>query len=433
MDFYDNEYGTKVPIRSAWNAILPPHAAGAASIMGDWRKQALARAGLLPEASSFAMPGMPQGMPRLPPILAAARAQQMGASGGMGFGGGFQYGNPSQMLGSAQTGVTTVDQMLQQKVYTDIVSGAILTLGPLLLYGLGAVITNFNFRYAQAEQGTTVYIPYWDVLPPVQTLAVDGDEGTPYQMQQSDEQNVVRHGYFGAAETVMAQLFSPFGGMMPSEFQAQMRIRMAEWADSLLLNEAISKTANTALTGAAKDARVLDIYQASGTPRKFRRIEYINGITQRATASANAMAQQEKPVLLIVHVETLGDMMTVNNAIGDMNLVTGSDAPSQPMQISVTSASPTGLMMVPFNIPIGVTANAAFKPAVGAGQLPKYISLAVYEKALAWQQNPQMMMLEDLNIRIPKREWAGHSWAVAHMYKRHNMLDLPGVFAWKHN
>lgn len=334
-------------------------------------------------------------------------------------------GIPSGPVG--QAGVTVVDDTLQQSVYTDIMSGAILTSGSLLLFGTGVVVTNFSVRYSQSEAGTTVKVPYFKVMPAMQTITADGDEGVPVKLESEEEQNTVRHGYLGAIMSEMAQLFSPFGGLMPVEFRAQAAVRNSEWADLLLVNEAIDKAIAADSASNPLTRRYLSVYSASNPPVKFRRTTYLQGLQARGANGFN-----ERPSLLIVHTDTIADMAMVNDSIGNPNLVTGVGGQDM-MQINSSSASPTGLMLVPYGIPIAVTDLAAFKPAVGGGNLPKYRSLALWPRALAWNQNPALRIETNRNIRIPSDEMAGHTYAVAHAFKRRDMSPLPGMFVWEHN
>jgi hypothetical protein len=326
-----------------------------------------------------------------------------------------------------QTGVTTVDDTLQQAVYTDIMSGAILTSGGLLLFGTGVVSGNFSVRYSQSEAGTTVKVPYFKVMPPMQTIASDGDEGIPVKLESEEEQNTVRHGYLGAIMTEMSQLFSPFGGLMPAEFRAQAAVRNAEWADGLLIDEAINKAiaAGTATNPQAK--RYLSVYSATAPGVNFRRSTYLQGLRARG-----AMGFNEKPALLVVHTDVIADMAMVNDAIGNPNLVSGVGGQDM-MQINASSASPTGLMLVPYMIPIAVTDLAQFKPAVTGGNLQKYRTLGLWPRALGWNQNPALRIETNRNIRIPSDEMAGHTYAVAHAFLRRDMSPLPGMFVWEHN
>lgn len=342
-------------------------------------------------------------------------AQGSGPAGMFPFGGGMPLG---------QTGVTTVDDTLQQAVYTDIMSGAILTSGNLLLFGTGVVVGNFSVRYSQSESGTTVKVPYFKVMPPMQTIANDGDEGIPTKLESEEEQNVVRHGYVGAIMTEMAQLFSPFGGLMPAEFRAQAAVRNAEWADGLLVDEAISKGI---AAGSDQAKRYLSVYQTAAPPNKFRRTTYLQGLRNRG-----AMGFNEKPALLVVHTDVIADMAMVNDAIGNPNLVSGVGSQDM-MQINASSASPTGLMLVPYMVPIAVTDLAQFKPTVSGGNLQKYRTLGLWPRALGWNQNPSLRIETNRNIRIPSDEMAGHTYAVAHAFKRRDMSPLPGVFVWEHN
>jgi len=350
--------------------------------------------------------------------MAAGLLRLGGNAGPIGMSG---FGGPV-----GQTGVTTVDDTLQQSVYTDIMSGAILTSGNLLLFGTGVVTTNFQVRYSQSDSGTTVKVPYFKVMPPMQTIVNDGDEGIPTKLESEEEQNLVRHGYIGAIMTEMAQLFSPFGGLMPAEFRAQAAIRNAEWADGLLIDEAISKAiaADAATNPRAK--RFLTVYDAT-TAARFRRTVYLNGLKARG-----AMGFNEKPALLVVHTDTIADMAMVNDAIGNPNLVQGIGGQDM-MQINASSASPTGLMLVPYMVPIAVTDLAAFKPTVSGGDLPKYRTLGLWPRALGWNQNPALRIETLRNIRIPSDEMAGHTYAVAHGFKRRDMSPLPGFFVWEHN
>lgn len=359
-------------------------------------------------AHSMASLGMPN-MTGLPPIP------------GMG---GFNMPMPM-----GQTGVMVVDEQLQQKVYNSIISGAILTVGQLLLYGSGVVVSDFSPRYSQSEQGTTVYIPYFDAMPPVQTLANDGDAGQPVKVLNSEEQNTVKHGYIGRAMTDMTKLFSPFGGMIQSEFSSQARVRFAEWADLLLVTEAMTKAVAADTPTNPQIKRYKTVYSASAPPAKFRRQLYIDSLAQRG-----AFGFSNAPKILIVHTDVIADMMSVNDAIGNMNLVSGAEQmANRDLTMATTSASPTGLMLMPFNIPIAVTGSALFKPAVGAGELPKYRSLLLWQGALSWMQNPIVELLTQGNIHIPTSESAMHTYATAHAYKRAEMIDLPGFFCIEHN
>ena len=335
--------------------------------------------------------------------------------------GGFQSGP------MGQAGVTTVDDTLQQSVYTDIMSGAILTSGGLLLFGTGVVVSNFSVRYSQSEAGTTVKVPYFKVMPAMQTIASDGDEGIPQKLESEEEQNTVRHGYLGAIMTEMSQLFSPFGGLMPAEFRAQAAIRNSEWADLLLVNEAISKATAADSASNPQVKRYLSVYSASAPPVKFRRSTYLAGLTARGASGFN-----EKPALLIMHTDVVGDLALVNDAIGNPNHVHGIGSQDM-MAINASSASPTGLMLVPYMVPIAVTDLAEFKPTPSGSDLQKYRTLALWPGALGWNQNPALRIETNRNIRIPSDEMAGHTYAVAHAFKRRNMSPLPGVFCWEHN
>jgi hypothetical protein len=330
--------------------------------------------------------------------------------------------------GAYEIGTTTVDDTLQQKVYTDIVSGAILTSSPLLMFGSGVVMANFNARFAPGEEGTTVSVPYFDPIGPMQTLEPDGKPGVPYKITSHDEQNTIKHGYIGMAATEMAELFSPFGAQMRDEFQAQARVRNAEWADTLLVTEAVTK-AVAAGDAAARAKRFLTKYVASGPPYKFRRQLWIDALHARGALGFTSM-----PALLVVHVDVLADMMSVNDAVGNMNLVKAADVASmRDVAAKTTEASPTGLMLDPFNIPIAVSSLDVFKPAVGAGELPKYRSLILWPRALGWRQTPRPILQATTNIHVPVNEMAMHTYAVAHAYKRADMVDLPGVFVIEHN
>lgn len=348
----------------------------------------------------------------------------MGGMQGNGPAGIFPLGNTMPM---GQAGVTTVDDTLQQSVYTDIMSGAILTSGSLLLFGTGVVTTNFSVRYSQSEAGTTVKVPYHKVMPPMQTIAVDGDEGIPTKLESEEEQNTVMHGYIGAIMTEMAQLFSPFGGLMPAEFRAQAAVRNAEWADLLLVNEAMTKAAAADAPGNPIAKRFLSVYSTLGPAVKFRRSLYLQGLTARG-----AMGFNEKPSLIIMHTDVVGDLALVNDAIGNPNHVQGIGSQDM-MAINASSASPTGLMFVPYMVPIAVTDLAAFKPTVGVGELQKYRTMALWPNALGWNQNPALRIETNRNIRIPSDEMAGHTYALAHLFKRRNMSPLPGAFVWEHN
>lgn len=328
-----------------------------------------------------------------------------------------------------QTGVITVDQQLQQSVYNSIMSGAILTLSQLLLYGTGIVVTNFQPRYSQSEQGTTVKVPYFDVMPAVQTIATDGDAGQPVIIESSEEQNTVRHGYLGKAQTDMTTMFSPFGGQINAEFSSQARVRFAEWADLLLVTEAMTKaTAADVPTTNPRAPRFKSVYSAT-TASRFRRQLFIDSLAQRGAFGFSNM-----PKLLIVHTDVIADMLSVNDAIGNMNLVSGAEQmANRDLTMATTSASPTGLMLMPFNIPIAVTGHDIFKPSVTSNNLPKYRSLLLWQNALAWAQNPIVELLTDANIHIPRRDMAMHTYAVAHAYKRADMSPLPGFFCIEHN
>jgi hypothetical protein len=337
--------------------------------------------------------------------------------------GGLHLGGPTPM---GQAGVTTVDDTLQQAVYTDIMSGAILTSGSLLLFGTGVVTTNFQVRYSQSEAGTTVKVPYFKVMPPMQTIATDGDEGIPTKLESEEEQNVVQHGYIGAIMTEMAQIFSPFGGLMPAEFRAQAAVRNAEWADGLLVGAAMTKGLAADTTFSPQAKRYYSVYQTAAPPNKFRRAVYLEGLRRRG-----AMGFNEKPALIITHTDTIADMAMVNDAIGNPNLASG--VGSQDMiQINASSASPTGLMLVPYMVPIAVTDLDLFKPTT-VGALQKYRTMAIWPRALGWNQNPLLRFLSNVNIRKPADEMAGHTYAVAHAFNRRDMSPLPGVFVWDHN
>jgi hypothetical protein len=328
-----------------------------------------------------------------------------------------------------QTGVITVDEQLQQSVYNSIMSGAILTLSQLLLYGTGIVVTNFKPRYSQSEAGTTVKVPYFDVMPAVQTIAVDGDAGQPVKVESSEEQNTVVHGYLGRAQTEMTELFSPFGGQIQSEFSSQARVRFAEWADLLLVTEAMNKAvaADVPVTN-PRYKRFKTVYSATVASR-FRRQLFIDSLQQRG-----AFGFSNLPKIIIVHTDVIADMLSVNDAIGNMNLVSGAEQmANRDLTMATTQASPTGLMLMPFNVPIAVTGHAAFKPAVTGSDLPKYRSLMLWQNALGWMQNPIVELLTQGNIHIPTKETAMHTYAVAHAYKRADMNPLPGFFCIEHN
>jgi hypothetical protein len=350
---------------------------------------------------------------------------------GMPIGGGFGVGSFGGMpMPGATTGTMVVDEQLQQKVYQDIISGAILTTSQILLYGTGVVVANFNARYSPSEEGTTVYVPYFDPMGPMQTLTPDGMPGVPQKVESSEEQNVIRHGYIGMAMTEMTELFSPFGGMIPGEFQAQARVRNAEWADQLLVTEAMTKATAADSATNPQSKRYKTVYVSSGAPAKFRRQLYIDSLAQRG-----AFGFSNAPALLIVHTDVIADMLSVNDAIGNMNLVSGAEQMAgRDLTMVTTSASPTGLMLAPFNIPIAVSGLDIFKPvAASSGVLAKYRSLMLYPRALGWRQNPRPMLLTDGNIHVPTKEAAIHFYAVAHAYKRADMIDLPGVFCIEHN
>jgi hypothetical protein len=340
---------------------------------------------------------------------------------------GGHFGLPG--MPGATTGTMVVDEQLQQTVYQSIISGAILSVSPLLLYGTGVVTTNFQARYSPAEEGTTVNIPYFDPMGPMQTLAPDGTPGVPQKIESSEETNTIRHGYIGMALTEMTTLFSPFGGMIPGEFQAQARVRNAEWADGLLVTEAMTKAVAADTPTNPQSKRLRSVYVSSGAPVKMRRQVYIDSLAQRG-----AFGFSNAPALMIVHTDVIADMMSVNDAIGNMNLVGGAEQLAQrDLTMATTSASPTGLMLLPFHIPIAVSGLDIFKPAVSGGNLPKYRSLLLYPRALGWRQNPMPMLLTDGNIHVPTKEAAIHFYAVAHAYKRADMVDLPGFFCIEHN
>jgi hypothetical protein len=338
--------------------------------------------------------------------------------------------NPANFgMPTGQTGVITVDGQLQQKVYNSIVSGAILTLSQLLLYGTGIVVTNFKPRFSQSDMGTTVVVPYFDVMPPVQTIAVDGDAGQPVIVESSEEQNTVVHGYLGKAQTEMTAMFSPFGGQIDAEFSSQARVRFAEWADLLLVNEAMSKAVAADVPDVnPRSNRFRTVYSATVASR-FRRQLFLDSLQQRGAFGFSSM-----PKIIIVHTDVIADMLTVNDAIGNMNLVSGAEQlANRDLTMSATSASPTGLALMPFNIPIAVTGHAAFKPTVTPGDLPKYRSLMLWQNALGWMQNPIVELKSTENIHIPRYDTAMHTYAVAHAYKRADMNPLPGFFCMEHN
>lgn len=368
---------------------------------------------------------------RITEQLGMQRAMTMSALGIPGSGAPTVQGFHPASFGmpQGQTGVITVDDQLQQKVYNTIISGAILTVGQLLLYGSGVVVSNFSPRYSQSETGTTVYIPYFNAMPAVQTIAVDGDAGAPVKVLSSEEQNTVKHGYIGREQTDMSQLFSPFGGMIQNEFSSQARVRFAEWADLLLVTEAMAKAVAADVPTTNPRAKRFKTVYSTTVASKFRRQLYIDSLAQRG-----AFGFSNAPKILIVHTDVIAEMMSVNDAIGNMNLVSGAEQmANRDLTMATTQASPTGLMLMPFNIPIAVTGSDLFKPAVGAGELPKYRSLLLWQGALAWMQNPIVELLSNANIRVPTNETAMHTYAIAHAYKRAEMIDLPGFFCIEHN
>lgn len=355
--------------------------------------------------------------------------RSMGMPGGLQMPGFAGAGLPGFGMPGATTGTMVVDEQLQQKVYQNIVSGAILTSSQLLLYGTGVVVTNFSARYQPSEEGTTVYVPYFNPMGPVQNLLPDGQPGIPQKITSSEESNIVRHGYIGMAMTEMTEMFSPFGGMLQGEFEAQARVRVAEWADGLLVDEAMTKAVAADSPTNPQSKRYKTVYVSSGPGSKFRRQLYIDSLAQRG-----AFGFSNAPALLIVHTDVIADMMSVNDAIGNMNLVGGAEQmAARDLTMATTAASPTGLMLLPFNIPIAVTGLAAFKPAVTPGDNAKYRSLLLYPRALGWRMNPRPILRATENIHVPTFESALHMYAVAHAYKRADMVDLPGFFCIEHN
>lgn len=341
-----------------------------------------------------------------------------------------KFGQNSFGMPGAQTGVMVVDEQLQQQLYTSIISGAILTLSNLLLFGSGVVTTNLNVRYSTNDQGTTVYVPYFSPMGPVQTIAVDGDAGNPQKILSTDESNVVQHGYIGMAHTEMTTMFSPFGGQLQGEFSTQARVRFAEWADLLLVSEAMTKaTAADVPVTNPRSKRFKTVYAASSPLQKFRRQLFIDSLAQRGAFGFSNM-----PAMIIVHTDVIADMMSVNDAIGNMNLVSGAEQmANRDLTMATTQASPTGLMLMPFNIPIAVSGLDIFKPSVSNGDAAKYRSLLLWPRALGWLQNPVVTYRQNENIHKPSIESAMHTYAVAHAYKRGDMVDLPGFFCIEHN
>jgi hypothetical protein len=351
------------------------------------------------------LPGMPSAMPGMQP---------------MGLPPGGALGMP---LGVSDTGVTVVDNITRETLLLDIVTGAILS-DPVVLYGLGVVVTNFRGSFSQDQLGTAVKVPYWNILPEFQDLNSDGDKVNYYQLRSLAEENTIKHAGIGLQVTDWAQLFTRDGGRSQEEFANQARARWASKADGALLQEAMTKAVaadDTVFEENTQARRYLDVYNA-GTPRYFGRELYIDGIGARGAIGVN-----EKPALIVMHTDTLTRSMKVNNAIGDPNLIAGANQSSDD-RMQVLMAGPTELTMVPYNVPIMATDSALFKPAAG-----KYRTLALYKNALAWWQNPGMTIERARDIDTPSDKLALHMWYVAHCYQRRDMSPRAGVFCWQHN
>jgi len=340
-----------------------------------------------------------------------------------------QTGMPGALgmpLGSADTGVTIVDNMVQQTLMLDIVTGAIIT-SPVLLYGLGIVATNFRGSFVQTDLGKQLSVPYWSTIGEFQDLDNDGDELQYYQMSNKAETNIVRHAAIGMAITDWTQLFTAHGSQSQAEFGNQARMRWAQKADKMLVSAAMTKAVAADNADFAEDTqarRYLDVYNAS-TPRYFNDELYIDGIGARGAIGVN-----EEPALIIMHNDVLTRSMKVKNAIGDANLIQGGGkATAEQMQVLLgTGAGPTKRMLVPHMVPVAATDSSLFKVSTG-----RYRTMALYPNALAWWQNPAMNIERQRNIKIPADELALHMWYVAHAYQRREMSPRSGVFVWEHN
>jgi hypothetical protein len=329
-------------------------------------------------------------------------------------------------LGSADTGLTVVDNMVQQTLLLDIVTGAILT-SPVLLYGLGIVSTNFRGNFVQTDLGKQISIPYWNTIAAFQDLVNDGDNVQFYQMMSKAETNFVRHAAIGMAVSDWTQFFTTHGAQSQTEFGDQARMRWSEKADSMLVSAAMTKAVaidNPDFPEDTQARRYLNVYNGS-TPRFFNDELYIDGIGARGAIGVN-----EDPALIIMHNDVLTRSMKVKNAIGDANLIQGGGkATAEQMQVLLgTGAGPTKRMLVPHMVPIAATDSALFKVSDG-----RYRTMALYPKALAWWQNPAMNFEKRRNIAIPADEIALHMWYIAHCYQRRDMSPRAGVFVWEHN
>ncbi len=199
-----------------------------------------------------------------------------------------QPGALGMPLGSATTGVTIVDNFVQQTLMVDIITGAILT-SPVLLYGLGVVATNFRGTFVQTDLGKQVDVPYWNTIAEFQDLENDGDELSYYQLSSKAERNYVRHAAIGLEITDWAQLFTTHGAQAQSEFGNQARMRWAQKADAKLISAAMTKAVAGNNADFAEDTqarRYLNVYSAS-VPRYFNDDLYIDGIGARGAIGIN--------------------------------------------------------------------------------------------------------------------------------------------------
>ena len=259
----------------------------------------------------------------------------------------------------------------------------------------GSPAAVMNGSLGSSKGGDTVKIPYFGTLGELDDLAAEGDALTPASLSQTSETATVQHSGKAFEVSEWAMLASDPASDPYEEAARQISEAVVRRADKALIDKAV----------AADSGMTVDVYNAS-VPVNFNYDLYLQGRLKWGD-------EQNDIAMIAVHSKVLFDMYAMKDSTG------------RPLLIDMADGGMPRLLGVPVMVSDRLVATS--------DSPPKYTSLILKKRSLAFWYNAAPSVDDDKDILADTRVTATHVYFAAHRYSRLPGSTKSGVVLLKHN